>query len=59
MAVPAQPDPARRWRLGLIYMALIARITRATMLDVLSQDYVRTAKAKGVGADEASCSCTR
>jgi peptide/nickel transport system permease protein len=34
--------------LGLIYMALIARITRATMLDVLSQDYVRTAKAKGV-----------
>ncbi|MBN8926718.1 MAG: peptide ABC transporter [Rhodospirillales bacterium 69-11] len=35
--------------LGLIYMALIARITRATMMDVLSQDYVRTAKAKGVG----------
>ncbi|HEX2939518.1 MAG TPA: ABC transporter permease [Rhodopila sp.] len=35
--------------LGMIYMALIARITRATMLDVLSQDYVRTAKAKGVG----------
>jgi peptide/nickel transport system permease protein len=34
--------------LGLIYIALIARITRATMLDVLSQDYVRTAKAKGV-----------
>ena len=35
--------------LGLIYIALIARITRATMLEVLSQDYVRTAKAKGVG----------
>jgi peptide/nickel transport system permease protein len=35
--------------LGLVYMALIARITRATMLDVLAQDYVRTAKAKGVG----------
>jgi peptide/nickel transport system permease protein len=34
--------------LGLIFMALIARITRATMLDVLSQDYVRTARAKGV-----------
>lgn len=34
--------------LGLIYMALIARITRATMLEVLSQDYVRTARAKGV-----------
>ena len=35
--------------LGMIYMALIARITRATMLEVLSQDYVRTARAKGVG----------
>lgn len=35
--------------LGLIFIALIARITRATMLEVLSQDYVRTAKAKGVG----------
>ena len=34
--------------LGLVFMALIARITRATMLDVLSQDYIRTAKAKGV-----------
>ena len=31
------------------FIALIARITRATMLDVLSQDYVRTARAKGVG----------
>jgi peptide/nickel transport system permease protein len=29
-------------------MALIARITRATMLDVLAQDYVRTAQAKGL-----------
>ena len=35
--------------LALLYVALIARITRATMLDVLSQDYVRTARAKGVG----------
>lgn len=35
--------------LGLIYVALLARITRTTMLDVLNQDYVRTAKAKGVG----------
>ena len=34
--------------LGLVYMALIARITRATMLDVLAQDYVRTANAKGL-----------
>jgi peptide/nickel transport system permease protein len=38
--------------LGLIFIALLARITRATMLDVLSQDYVRTAKAKGVGQRE-------
>jgi peptide/nickel transport system permease protein len=34
--------------LGLVFVALLARITRATMLEVLSQDYVRTAKAKGV-----------
>ena len=34
--------------LGLVYIALIARVTRAAMLDVLSQDYVRTARAKGV-----------
>jgi peptide/nickel transport system permease protein len=34
--------------LGTVYIALIARITRATMLDVLSQDYVRTAQAKGL-----------
>ncbi|MDE2007935.1 MAG: ABC transporter permease [Rhodospirillales bacterium] len=31
-----------------VYIALIARITRATMMEVLSQDYVRTAKSKGV-----------
>ena len=34
--------------LGLAYVALIARITRASMLDVLSEDYIRTASAKGV-----------
>ena len=33
--------------LGMVYMALIARITRASMLEVLSQDYIRTARAKG------------
>jgi peptide/nickel transport system permease protein len=32
------------------YIALIARITRSSMIEVLSQDYVRTAKAKGVGS---------
>jgi peptide/nickel transport system permease protein len=36
--------------LGLAYVALIARITRATMLDVLSEDYMRTARAKGVAS---------
>jgi len=35
--------------LGFVYIALIARITRATMLDVLQQDYMRTARAKGLG----------
>ena len=35
--------------LGGIYIALIARITRAAMLEVLSQDYIRTARAKGLG----------
>ena len=35
--------------LGLVYIALIARITRASMLDVLAQDYIRTAQAKGLG----------
>jgi len=34
--------------LGLAYVALIARITRASMLDVLAEDYIRTARAKGV-----------
>src|SRR6185295_11862252 len=34
--------------LGTIYIALIARITRASMLEVLAQDYVRTAHAKGL-----------
>jgi peptide/nickel transport system permease protein len=34
--------------LGLAYVALIARITRASMLEVLSEDYIRTARAKGV-----------
>jgi peptide/nickel transport system permease protein len=34
--------------LGLVYTALIARITRATMLEVLSEDFIRTARAKGV-----------
>ena len=34
--------------LMLYPMAYITRLTRSSMLDVLSQDYIRTAKAKGV-----------
>lgn len=34
--------------LGLYYSAYIARLTRGSMLDVLSQDFIRTARAKGV-----------
>jgi peptide/nickel transport system permease protein len=35
--------------LGIVYAALIARTTRAAMLEVLGQDYMRTARAKGLG----------
>jgi peptide/nickel transport system permease protein len=38
--------------LGLILSALIARITRASVLEVLSQDYIRTARAKGLAEDK-------
>jgi len=49
-------DPARWLRhlvlpsisVSLVFIALIARMTRASMLEVLSQDYVRTAHAKGL-----------
>ena len=34
--------------LSVIYMALVARMTRASMLDVLGEDYIRTAFAKGL-----------
>ena len=34
--------------LGLVLIALIARMTRATMLEILREDYVRTARAKGL-----------
>ncbi|MDF1585569.1 ABC transporter permease [Geminicoccaceae bacterium 1502E] len=37
--------------LGTAYMALIARITRASMLEVLSQDYIRTANSKGLATE--------
>ena len=33
--------------LGLVYVALIARMTRASVMEVLTEDYIRTARAKG------------
>jgi oligopeptide transport system permease protein len=35
--------------LGAMYAAYIARLTRAGMLEVLAQDFIRTARAKGLG----------
>ncbi|ANF57334.1 ABC transporter permease [Halotalea alkalilenta] len=35
--------------LSSIYIALISRMTRASMLEVLDEDYIRTARAKGLG----------
>jgi peptide/nickel transport system permease protein len=34
--------------LSVIYMALIARVTRASVLEALGEDYIRTARAKGL-----------
>ena len=36
--------------LGLFYAAYISRLTRGGMLDILTQDYIRTAKAKGASS---------
>ena len=38
--------------LGLHHVASMARYTRTTMLDVLSQDYIRTARAKGLSRNK-------
>src|SRR5204862_269238 len=38
--------------LGTVYVALITRMTRASMLDVLAQDYIRTAEAKGLAPEQ-------
>jgi len=35
--------------LGIIYIALIARVTRASVSEALTEDYIRTARAKGLG----------
>jgi len=34
--------------LSVVFVALIARITRASMLEVMNEDYIRTARAKGL-----------
>ncbi len=34
--------------LGMIYVALIARVTRASVSEALTEDYIRTARAKGI-----------
>ena len=54
-AVAGWSNPATDWvlpafTLGLFYGGYIARITRAGMLETLSQDFIRTAKAKGLPA---------
>lgn len=36
--------------LAFVFAALVARVTRAAMLETLAEDYVRTARAKGVGS---------
>jgi len=41
--------------LGLLYAALIARITRASLLRVLEDDYIRTAHAKGQSEGKVLC----
>jgi len=54
--VPFTQDPWQWFRtstmpaisLAMLQMGLLARITRSTMLEVLRQDYVRTARAKGL-----------
>ena len=41
--------------LGLAYVALIARMTRASVQEVLEEDYIRTARAKGLKSDRTDC----
>ncbi|POX52336.1 ABC transporter permease [Streptomyces sp. Ru71] len=54
--VPFADNPARWFEsmilpwatLAFLYAAMYARITRATMLEILGEDYIRTARAKGL-----------
>ena len=59
ISAPKVDDPLDRLRhlalpafnLGLIMTAYVTRVTRSSMLNVLGEDYVRTARAKGIGAN--------
>ena len=46
--LPLHPMVMPALTLGLFYAAYIARLTRGGMLEVLNQDFIRTARAKGV-----------
>jgi oligopeptide transport system permease protein len=46
--VPLHPAVMPAVTLGLFYAANIARLSRGGMLDILNQDFIRTARAKGV-----------
>src|SRR5204862_2022367 len=46
--IPVQPWILPAFCLGMGLAAFTTRLTRATMLEVLRQDYIRTARAKGV-----------
>jgi oligopeptide transport system permease protein len=50
--VPLPPAVMPAVTLGLFYAAYIARLTRGGMLDILNQDFIRTARAKGVPEHE-------
>ena len=45
--------------LGTIPLAIIVRITRASVLDVVNEDYVRTANAKGLAGTSSATRCCR
>jgi peptide/nickel transport system permease protein len=55
--VPLTEDPGQWFRclvlpwltLALVYAATYTRLTRGSMLDVLGEDYIRTARSKGMG----------
>jgi peptide/nickel transport system permease protein len=53
------PDPAHGDASGSLYVALIARITRTTMLDVLAEDYIRTAGRSAGRRDAPDAAQTR